>query len=78
MFLLPRKNVVPRKQDRLILELGKFEDRLQKWIGRSERNARWFQRDPLAAMRAAGLQIDDELMCELELLMGDLARKIQK
>jgi hypothetical protein len=65
------------QSNRLIRELGIFETRLQEWISSSEKNAVWFRRDPLAAMRAAGLDIDDELMCELEAVMGGLARKLK-
>lgn len=74
----PRRPVPPAQSDRLMHELGRFETRLQQWIAGSEKNARWFRRDPLAAMRAAGLGIDDELMCELELIMRGIARKVTK
>lgn len=59
-------------------ELGRVETRLQQWIAGSSKNARWFRRDPLAAMRAAGLGIDDELMCELDVIMSGIARKIKE
>jgi hypothetical protein len=61
-----------------MLELGRVEGRLQQWIASSRKNACWFRRDPLGAMRAAGLGIDDELMCELGLLMSTIARKIER
>lgn len=51
---------------------------LQQWITSSEKNALWFRRDPLNAMQAAGLGIDDELMCELEFIMSGIARKVNK
>lgn len=78
MFVSPRRNVVPRNPDRLVAELGKVEVRLQSWIGASDKNAKLFRRDPIAALREAGLQIDDELMCELERLMGGIANKLKK
>jgi hypothetical protein len=83
MLPIPRRSSTrqPSKpstqSNRLIHELGLFENRLQEWIALSHKNASWFRRDPLAAMRAAGLDIDDELMCELETIMGGLARKLK-
>ncbi len=59
-------------------ELGRFETRLQQWIAGSGKNARWFRRDPLDAMRAAGRGIDEEIMCELELIMSGIACKVKK
>lgn len=79
MLPIPRRSSTrpqSNRSNRLVRELGLFEDRLQEWISSSEKNALWFRRDPLAAMRAAGLDIDDELMCELEAIMGGLARKL--
>jgi hypothetical protein len=79
MLPIPRRSSTrphPNRSNRLFRELGLFEERLQEWISTSEKNASWFRCDPLAAMRAAGLDIDDELMCELEAIMGGLARKL--
>lgn len=78
MLATPRRNVVPRNQDRLVAELGKVEGRLKSWIAASGSNAKLFRRDPIAAMRAAGLEIEDDLLCELEQLMGGIAAKFQK
>lgn len=79
MFAVPRKpGAAQQGPDRLIEELGRVEGRLQSWIGNSEENAELFRRDPIAAMRAAGLQIDDDLICELELVMNGIARKFGK
>jgi hypothetical protein len=78
MFVIPQKPAASRKADRLITELGRVEARLQQWIGSSAANARLFSTDPLAAMRSAGLDMDDELMCELEMIMGGIARKLGK
>ena len=78
MIPTPRKPAAVRqKTDRLMTELGKVENQLQLWINRSERNARLFRRDPVAAMRAAGLALEDELICELEVIMGGIARKLK-
>ncbi|HET9183602.1 MAG TPA: hypothetical protein VFP59_15820 [Candidatus Angelobacter sp.] len=78
MFTAPRKPAhVNRKTDRLMAELGKVETQLQLWINSSEENAGLFRKDPVAAMRAAGLAIDDELICELEMIMCGIARKLK-
>lgn len=77
MLPIPRRSSTRQQSNRLIRELGRFETHLQNWIATSEKNALWFRRDPLAAMRAAGLDIDDELLCELETLMGGIARKLK-
>lgn len=78
MLPIPRRSSTGQQSSRLIRELGLFETRLQDWIARSEKNAVWFRRDPLAAMRAAGLEIEVELMCELEAIMGGIACKLKK
>ncbi len=78
MFVVRRKlTAAAQKPDRLISELGRIEARLQQWIGRSAANARLFSRDPIRAMRSAGLDIEDELICELERLMVGIARKLK-
>lgn len=77
MFVIPRRNIVPRNTDRLVAALGRHERRLQEWIAASEKNAKLFRRDPMAAMRQAGLEIEDDLMCELEQLMGGIAAKLK-
>jgi hypothetical protein len=78
MFVIPRRNVVPHNTDRLVAALGRHERRLQGWIAASEKNAELFRRDPVAAMREAGLQIEDDLICELEQLIGGIAAKLKK
>ena len=78
MFATPRRKVVPRNQDRLVAELGKVEGRLQKWLAASGKNAQLFRQDPIAAMREAGLEIEDDLLCELEQLMGGIAARFKK
>jgi len=58
-------------------ELGQVEGQLQSWISRSETNAQLFRKDPVSAMRSAGLSIEDDLICELEMIMRDLAKKLR-
>jgi len=78
MFATPRRNITARKPERLVAELGRVEGRLQAWIASSGRNAQLFRRDPIAAMREAGLEMEDDLLCELEQLMGGIQAKFKK
>jgi len=57
--------------------MERVEIQLQDWLQSSPENARIFRSDPLAAMRAAGLDIDDEIMLELERIMSSIARKLK-
>lgn len=77
MFIQPRRAAAVAESDRLMNELGKVEGQLQHWISRSEMNARLFREDPIAAMRAAGLAMEDDLMCELEMIMRGIANKLK-
>ena len=63
--------------DRLITQLENAEATLQSWIESSPDNRAFFRRDPIRAMRAAGLEIDDDIMLELELITRDIARKLK-
>ena len=66
-----------RKPDRLLDQLSKVENELQEWTRKSAKNARWFRRDPLGAMRAAGLDIEDDIMLELEIITKAISRKLK-
>jgi hypothetical protein len=78
MFAIPgKRSAASRKTDRLLTELGKVEGQLQVWISRSEKNAQLFRKDPISAMRSAGLSIEDDLMCELEMIMRDIAQRLR-
>ncbi|HEY2497984.1 MAG TPA: hypothetical protein VGK24_13020 [Candidatus Angelobacter sp.] len=63
--------------DHLLEQLGKVENQLQEWMAGSRKNADWFRRDPLGAMRAAGLDIEDDIMLELELITRSIAKKLK-
>ena len=63
--------------DRLLDELDKVERQLQRWIDQSKKNAEWFRRDPLEAMRAAGLNMEDDIMLELEMITRQIAKKLK-
>lgn len=73
-----RRKTPSPKPDRLLDQLGKVEKQLQEWTSKSTKNARWFRRDPLGAMRAAGLDIEDDIMLELELITKAISRKLQR
>jgi hypothetical protein len=66
-----------KQPDRLISQLENVEDALQHWIKSSPENPASFRRDPIAAMRAAGLNIDDDIMLELELIASSIAKKMK-
>lgn len=72
-----RRKTPPPKPDRLLDQLGKVEKQLQDWTNQSPKNARWFRRDPLGAMRAAGLDIEDDIMLELELIAKAISKKLK-
>jgi len=74
---LPRRKTPPARPDRLLDQLDKVEDKLQKWIAESAENAEWFRRDPLEAMHAAGLDMDDDIMLELQMITKAIARKLK-
>jgi hypothetical protein len=63
--------------DRLLDELRIRETRLQAWIRKSEKNAHWFRLDPVGAMAAANLGIDEQLMCELKSITNGIAKKLR-
>ncbi|HEX7289119.1 MAG TPA: hypothetical protein VF532_23245 [Candidatus Angelobacter sp.] len=61
----------------LMSKLARREHALQQWLQRSEANARWFRRDPIAALRAANLGIEEEVLLELESVMRAIAQKLK-
>jgi hypothetical protein len=73
----PARRKAGLEQDRLITQLHDTEAALQEWIDRSPDNLDFFRRDPIRAMRAAGLEIDDDIMLELELITRAIARKLK-
>lgn len=78
VLTLPRRKRSSGPPDRLLNELDKVERELQKWIAKSEENAEWFRRDPLGAMRAAGLNMEDDIMLELEMVTKTIAKKLKE
>jgi len=77
VFALPRRRTPPARPDRLLDQLDQVEHKLQKWIAESEKNAEWFRRDPLGAMHAAGLDMDDDIMLELQMITKAIAKKLK-
>ena len=72
-----RRKIPSGKPDRLLEQLNKVENQLQEWTNKSAKNARWFRRDPLGAMRAAGLDIEDDIMLELEIIAKSISKKLK-
>lgn len=77
VFALSRRKTPSVPPDRLLAQLDKVEQQLQQWIALSPENADWFKRDPLGAMRAAGLNIEDDILLELELITKAIAKKLK-
>ena len=73
-----RRKTPSQKPDRLLARLNQVEKQLQDWTNRSAKNAEWFRRDPLGAMRAAGLDIEDDIMLELEVITRNIAKKLKR
>ena len=73
-----RRKTPSQKPDRLLARLNQVEKQLQDWTNRSAKNAEWFRRDPLGAMRAAGLDIEDDIMLELEVITKNIAKKLKR
>jgi len=69
---------VSREQvERLLRELSARETDLIQWIQSSERNTRWFTADPMSAIRAANLGIDERTLDQLELITLSIAKKLR-
>ncbi len=73
---LRNKNIGQRRADPLN-ELEKVEARLQQWLARSRENASLFRADPIAALKAAGVDLEDDTMMELEMIFSNIARKLR-
>lgn len=69
---------IPRKApDKVISELEKAESRLQDWLDASKDNAALFRRDPVTALRLAGIDLEDDIMLEIETILDDIAKKLR-
>jgi hypothetical protein len=65
------------KDDSLLRALFECEERLHDWIENSAQNALWFARDPIGAIRAANVGMDEELLSELEAVAAGIAVKLK-
>lgn len=74
---MPKKNSKQPQPDPLISELEKIETRLRLWLAESKENAQFFRNDPVAALRTAGVDLEDETMMELEIIAASIARKLR-
>jgi len=74
---LRRRKPHAAEPDHLLNQLNKVEQDLKNWIGHSKKNADLFRRDPLGAMRAAGLNLEDDIMLELEMVTRSIAKKLK-
>ena len=72
-----KKSPAEEHLDPLLRELERVEGRLQKWLKASKKNALWFKNDPIGAMEAAGLDVEDEIMLELRRITTEIARKLK-
>jgi hypothetical protein len=63
--------------DPLIQVLLKCESRLSAWLTESDVNGELFRRDPMAAVRAANLDLDEGLLGQLEEIVRGIALKIK-
>jgi hypothetical protein len=64
------------KIDPLVQALLDCESRLSAWLNESELNTDLFRRDPLAALRAANLGLDEGLLGDLEETVTGIALKL--
>ena len=62
--------------DPLMQALHGCESRLKAWLNECDLNAELFRRDPLTAIRAANLGIDEDLLAELEEALTGIALRI--
>jgi len=62
----------------LLHELSARESDLLHWIRSSERNTSWFASDPMGAIRAANLGLDEQVLSELELITRSIAKKLRE
>jgi hypothetical protein len=63
--------------DPLLQALLHCESRLSAWLNESSLNAELFRRDPLTAIRAANLGVDEGLLGELAEIVTGIAVKLK-
>ena len=61
----------------LLNELTTREPLLNQWLERSAMNARWFRKDPIAALRAANIGFNESMLKELESFTTSIAERLR-
>jgi hypothetical protein len=61
----------------LLNELAAREPLLSQWLEGSAMNARWFRKDPIAALRAANIGFNESMLNELEKMTLSIAEKMK-
>lgn len=61
----------------LLNELTAREPQLNQWLERSAMNARWFRKDPIAALRAANIGFNESMLKELETITASIALRLR-
>lgn len=74
----PYKELSRERVDSVLRELAAKEGDLRNWIQLSENNTRWFASDPMSAIRAANLGIDEHILQDLEAITSAIARKLRR
>lgn len=65
------------QDDSLLRALFECEDRLHQWLANSTQNALLFARDPIGAIRAANIGMDENMLSELESVASGIALKLK-
>lgn len=65
------------KIDPLLKALLECESHLADWLAQSAHNVELFRQDPMTAIRAAKLRIDENLLCDLEKIATGIAVKLK-
>jgi hypothetical protein len=73
----PSTGVVDDNLAALLNELTTREPQLNEWLERSAMNARWFRKDPIAALRASNIGINEGMLRELESVTASIAAKLK-
>lgn len=73
----PSTGVVDDRLANLLNELTTREPLLNHWLESSAMNARWFRKDPIAALRAANLGFNESMLSELENITASIAEKLR-
>jgi hypothetical protein len=73
----PGNSPVDDKLTTLFTELTRREPLLNQWLERSAMNARWFRKDPIAALRASGIGFNETILQELEAITASIAEKLR-